>query len=158
MIGNFIQPKKISVDKNLSLVKYYPYYKRTLNWYQDLEVCKQVDNIDSIYDIDKLKKMYKYLSKNGECYYIKLFENGRYYLIGDVTLYEGEISIVINKSFQNRHFGRKVILKIIERAKEVGYEEIRIRIFDFNIQSKKMFLSIGFEKISSEEYIYKIKL
>lgn len=156
MIKNFEQLKKIVVDDNLSLVKYYPYYSKTLGWYQNLDLCKQVDNIDFVYDLERLKKMYKYLSKNGECYYIKLFENGRYYLIGDISLCNGEISVVISKEFQNRHLGRKAVLSILKRASEVGLKEVKAKIFDFNLQSKKMFLALGFEKIGNEEYIYKI--
>jgi len=30
-------------DEEVTLVKYYPNYKTTLEWYQDLDVCKQVD-------------------------------------------------------------------------------------------------------------------
>lgn len=155
MIGNFKQPKKIEVDENLSLVKYYPYYKKTLLWYQDLKLCKQVDNVDKVYDLEKLKKMYNYLSKNGECYYIKLFERGRYYLIGDISLCNGEISIVISKEYQNRHLGRKAVLTILKRAMEIGFKEVKAKIFDFNSQSKNMFLALGFEKVGNEEYIYR---
>lgn len=63
MIGNYIQPKEIPVDETLSLVKYYRNYKCTLPWYQDLTVCKQVDNVDSVYDVEKLSRMYRYLSQ-----------------------------------------------------------------------------------------------
>lgn len=63
MIDNFIQPKNIVVADDLQLVKYYPRYKQTLEWYQDLGVCKQVDNIDFPYDIARLKAMYNTLSK-----------------------------------------------------------------------------------------------
>ena len=51
------------VDKELKLVRYYPNYKTSLAWYQDLDVCKQVDNRDTVYDLDVLKRMYKYLDK-----------------------------------------------------------------------------------------------
>ena len=46
------------VDEEIKLVKYYPNYATTLEWYQDLELCKQVDNRDSAYDLDLLKAMY----------------------------------------------------------------------------------------------------
>lgn len=32
------------VDDEIMLVRYYPNYKTTLTWYQDLDLCKQVDN------------------------------------------------------------------------------------------------------------------
>lgn len=62
MIKGVIQPKEIIIDEKLSLVKYYLYYKRTLKWYQDLTLCKQVNNIDYPYDKERLRRMYRYLS------------------------------------------------------------------------------------------------
>ena len=55
MIENYEQPKKIVISDTLELIRYYPYYRRTLPWYQDLTLCKQVDNIDHPYDLDRLK-------------------------------------------------------------------------------------------------------
>ena len=157
MIPNHIQPNKIKIDTSLSLIKYYPYFKRTILWYSDPVLCKQVDNIDFIYDLDRLKRMYNYLSKNGECYYIKIFENGRSHLVGDISLCNGEIGMVVCKEYQNRHIGRRAVRAILERAKEIGLDEVGAEIYAFNSQSKRMFLSVGFEQISEEKYIYKIK-
>ncbi len=152
MIDHYIQPKEIVIDSTLSLVKYYPNYKRTFSWYQDLGVCKQVDNRDSPYDLKLLSQMYRYLAKAGECYYIKFRENGRSRLVGDITLYNGEIAIVICKEYQNRHLGRKAVEAIINRAKQVGWTEVDAEIYSFNKQSQKMFTSVGFKQIASERY------
>ena len=46
------------VDEEIVLVRYYPNYKTTLAWYQDLDLCKQVDNRDTVYDLELLKCMY----------------------------------------------------------------------------------------------------
>ena len=46
------------VDGEIVLVRYYPNYKTALAWYQDPELCKQVDNRDSAYDLELLKRMY----------------------------------------------------------------------------------------------------
>lgn len=57
------------MDKNsdrLTLVPYFPNEKQTLKWYQDPKICKQVDNIDTVYDLTKLRRMYEYLSVH-EC-------------------------------------------------------------------------------------------
>lgn len=53
--------------------------------------------------------MYRYLSCEGECYYIKYKE-----LIGDISLYHGKIAIVIAKEWQNKHLGRKCVQGILE--------------------------------------------
>lgn len=60
MIDGFVQPRQIVVDDELTLVKYYPNYRRTLPWYQDLTLCRQVDNIDHPYDMNRLRRMYRY--------------------------------------------------------------------------------------------------
>ena len=154
MISGHIQPDLIEISEVLQLKKYYPYYRRTIAWYSDATVCKQVVNIDCIYDMPRLKVMYRYLSRNGECYYIKYKEKGKWQLIGDISLYNGEIAIVIARQWQNRHFGRKCVRAMLERAKNIGYKQIEAKIYSFNLQSKKMFLSVGFKEVSDEKYVY----
>ncbi len=137
------------VDEELRLVRYYPNYKTSLAWYQDLDVCKQVDNRDTVYDFDVLKRMYKYLDKKGDLFYIK-YKNR---LCGDVCLLpDGEVCIVVAKPFQNRHIGRRVINEIIKLAGERGLSELHAQIYSFNTQSQKMFESIGFRKVEEEQY------
>lgn len=157
MIDGHFQPKEIMIDDTLSLVKYYPNYKRTLPWYQDLDVCRQVDNRDSAYDLKLLSQMYRYLSEKGECYYIKFRENGRSHLVGDITLYNGEIAIVICKEYQNRHLGRKSVEALLKRAKEIGWAKVEAEIYAFNHQSRRMFLSVGFRQIAQERYCYEFE-
>jgi len=59
------------VDHEITLIPYYPNPDFTLAWYQDLDVCKQVDNIDHVYMPDLLNNMYTCLSTHGDCYYIQ---------------------------------------------------------------------------------------
>lgn len=137
------------VDDEIVLVRYYPNYKTTLAWYQDLEVCKQVDNIDTVYDLELLKRMYHYLNKHGELFYVK-YKNR---LCGDICLQpSGEVNIVISKPFQNKHIGRRVIGEIIHLAKEQHMQKLHAEIYSFNKQSQKMFQSMGFVKIDAEKY------
>ena len=141
------------VDEEIQLVSYYPNYKTTLVWYQDLELCKQVDDRETAYDLDLLKRMYKYLNEHGELFYIK-YKNR---LCGDVCLQSnGEINIVVAKSFQNKHIGRRVIIEIIKIAKEKNIQELHAEIYSFNKQSQKMFQSIGFKKVDEEQYVLTI--
>ena len=93
---------------------------------------------------------YKYLDKQGDLFYIK-YKNR---LCGDVCLQpSGEVNIVISKSFQNKHIGRRVINEIIQLAKEKDIQELHAEIYSFNTQSQKMFQSIGFKKVDDEQYI-----
>lgn len=142
------------IDDETVLVRYYPNYRTALAWYQDLELCKQVDNRDEVYDLELLKCMYQYLNKHGDLFYIK-YKNR---LCGDVCLQpSGEVNIVISKPFQNKHIGRRVIKEIIRLAKEKEIQELHAEIYSFNKQSQKMFQSIGFVKVDDEQYVYPIK-
>lgn len=156
MIQNAEQPKQIMIHENLQLVKYYPYYKRTLPWYQDPVLCRQVDNQEQPYDLEKLKRMYRYLSKNGECYYIKYRENGRWHLVGDISLCGGAIAIVICREYQNRHIGRSAVSGILKRAGQLGLGQVEAVIYSFNGQSRKAFLSAGFCQVEKEKYVYRL--
>lgn len=140
-------------NSSVSLIPYYPNYETALAWYQDLQLCKQVDNIDYVYSLERLKAMYHYLDTHGECYYIQY--GG--ILVGDVTLQDsGELSIVICKEYQNRHIGRECIQKMIERAREKGMHTVKANVYSFNTQSQKMFQSLGFQKVVEEHYEYHI--
>ena len=131
----------ISVEGNIRLVPYYPAYDTALAWYQDAQLCKQVDNRDSVYNLPLLKRMYPYLDTHGELFYIEY----RGVLCGDVSLRTtGELAIVICKEYQNKHIGRKVIEKMLELARKRGLAECFAHIYSFNTQSQKMFESIGF--------------
>lgn len=141
---------KRTVDEDICLVPYYPDEEVALKWYQDLQLCKQVDNIDYVYTLDKLRAMYRYLSTHGECYYIEY----KGCLVGDITLRsDGEIAIVVCKEYQNQHIGRRCVEDIMELAKEKGLKEVKAQIYSFNIQSQTMFLSMGFRSIDDDWYV-----
>lgn len=145
--------EKRIVDAEITLIPYYPNHEVTFQWYQDPELCKQVDNIDHVYTMETLKSMYFYLSTHGECYYIEY--KGQ--LVGDVTLKnDGEISIVICREYQNRHIGRRCIKYMIELAREKGMPQVKAEIYPFNKQSQQMFLTVGFEHFDNDWYIYNL--
>lgn len=103
------------IDKEIKLFPYYRNDEVSLLWYQNLDVCKQVDNRDEPYDLELSHCMYDYLSSNGDCYYIEY--KGK--LVGDVSLRDnGEIAIVVCKEYQNRHIGRRCVLDMLKLAKK----------------------------------------
>lgn len=139
------------IDKEIKLVPYYRNDEVSLPWYQNLDVCKQVDNRDEPYDLELLHCMYDYLSSNGDCYYIEY--EGK--LVGDVSLRDnGEIAIVVCKEYQNRHIGRRCVLNMLKLAKEKGMNKVKANIYSFNKQSQTMFQSIGFVKTEEEWHEY----
>lgn len=139
------------IDKEIKLFPYYRNDEVSLPWYQNLDICKQVDNRDDPYDLEHLHCMYDYLSSNGDCYYIEY--EGK--LVGDVSLRDnGEIAIVVCKEYQNRHIGRRCVLDMLKLAKEKGMSKVKANIYSFNKQSQTMFQSIGFVKTEEEWYEY----
>ena len=134
------------VDDQITLIPYYRNDAISLLWYQDSEVCKQVDNTDQIYDVTKLHKMYDYLTSHGSCYYIQY-----------VTLQDNsELSIVVSKEYQNLQIGRRCISEMIQLAKEKKMVKVTAQIYPFNTQSQRMFLALGFQKVDEEWYEYKL--
>ena len=103
------------IDGELRLIPYYRNDEASLPWYQDLTVCKQVDDRDMPYDAELLHRMYDFLSTHGDCYYIEY----QGVLVGDVSLCEnGEIAIVVCREYQNRHIGRRCVLEMLRLARE----------------------------------------
>lgn len=146
--------KIIPITPSLRLVPYYPAYKTTLPWYQDAELCHQVDNQNRIYDLSILKNMYEYLNTHGDLFYIECEGT----LCGDVCLQaSGEISIVVCIESQNRHIGRAVVGKILELAREKDCPECFAEIYSFNAQSQAVFRSIGFVQKDAEMFVYPLK-
>ena len=78
-------------------------------------------------------------------------------LCGDVCLHpDGEINIVVAKSFQNKHIGRRVIGEIQKLAREQHIPKLHAEIFSFNAQSQRMFERAGFHKAGDELYGMKL--
>ena len=141
------------IDSQLRLIPYYRNDAASLPWYQDLDVCKQVDNRDAPYDLELLHRMYDYLSAHGDCWYIAY--NGE--LVGDISLSNnGEIAIVVRKESQNKHIGRRCVLELLKCAREKGMERVKANIYSFNTQSQRMFLAVGFVQTDAEWYEYKL--
>ena len=145
--------KERIIDDEIKLVPYYRNDEVSLAWYQDLDVCKQVDNRDEPYDLELLHRMYDYLCAHGDCYYIEYKGT----LVGDVSLRDSaEVAIVVCKEYQNRHIGRRCIADMIALAREKGMEKVKAEIYSFNTQSRAMFLAAGFKQVGEEWYEYDI--
>lgn len=143
------------IDRDITLIPYYRNDEVSLRWYQDANVCKQVDNRDKPYDLDLLHRMYDYLCAHGDCYYIQY----KGVLVGDITLTDHhEIAIVISKEYQNLRIGRRCVMGILDLAKEKGMTEVFANIYSFNKQSRRMFQSIGFEQFAHNDDWYEYKL
>lgn len=161
-IKNIEQPEYIVVDNNIRLKKFDKNcdLDTALLWYQDLEIVFLVDGDKVLYDMELLNKMYEYWSNIGELYFIEIFNGNNYEAIGDVTLCEDDLPIVIgNKNYHKKGVGTKVIETLIKRAKELNLKKLEIEeIYDYNISSIKLFTKLGFKKDKKTKSGYSYKL
>ncbi|WDV46389.1 GNAT family protein [Clostridiaceae bacterium M8S5] len=157
------QPKIIQINNWLQLRRPDDKeWKKAIEWYNNEKVMYYSEGItDKIYDMYIIERMYTYLSKIGELYFIETLDDGKWQSIGDVTLAESNLPIVIGQErFWGLGIGKKVVTKLLERATQIGIREITIEIYSYNERSKRLFESLGFIKIGETEKgeSYSIKL
>ena len=147
------QPEILSVTENLRLRKFDDVYDFALEWYQDAELVWLVDGKREPYSEEKLARMYRYLDRQGELYFIEAMENGWWSPIGDVTFWREDMPIVIgDPAFRGKGVGKAVISALIQRGRELGYPTLRVEeIYDWNIASRKCFESLGFRAYEKTE-------
>lgn len=131
-----------TIDPEFRLIPYYPDYTTTLPWYQDLSLCKQVDNRDAPYDLELLQRMYDYLNTHGDLFYIQYQAT----LCGDVCLQpSGEINIVIAKPFQNKHIGEQLVSDSLVQGKAAGFQLLQFNaVVENNIHARHLYERLGF--------------
>lgn len=140
---------RLLITDDLYLTKYFPAHKISLNWYLDKETVKMVDNSDTVYDLDQLNNMYKYLDKNGDLFYI-VYKNK---LIGDCAIFDDKmLAIVIDKEYRGKGIASKVLEFLISYARNKGYENLNAEIYEFNKVSKNLFAKHGFKNIGNNIY------
>ncbi|HFU4560383.1 TPA: GNAT family N-acetyltransferase [Streptococcus suis] len=139
----------LEIDKQIRLRRYDGIHDFAFEWHQDLELVWLIDGDQERYSLDLLDRMYGYLATNGECYFIEIFEDNQFIPIGDVTLFADDFAIAIgDKRYWKKGIGTKVLHRMIERARDVGLEEILVEeIYDWNTGSRKLFEKFGFEAV-----------
>lgn len=147
----------IQITDTLRLRPYDGKCKFALEWYQDRELLDLVDGKESKpYDMERLIKMYEYLSNRGELYFIEIKQGNDFVPIGDVTLSIEDLPIVIGeKCYRGEGIGSKVIEALKLRASALGYKQLGVReIYDYNIASQKLFEKQGFDKVKKTDKGY----
>ena len=145
-IPGITQPEIIVIDNTLRLRKFDSIPEEALGWYQDTELVYLVDGVIKPYTREKLENMYRYLDQHGELYIIEAMENGTFLPIGDVSLWQEDLPIVIgDPRFRGRGIGRLVIGALIQRGRDLGWDRLYVNeIYRYNVQSRRCFESQGF--------------
>ena len=152
-IEGVVQPDIIAIDDCLRLRKFDDEFIFALAWYQDEDTNYMVDGKRDVYDLDQLSRMYHFLERKGEVYFIEVTENGVYRPIGDVTFWQEDMPIVIGvPEYRGRGIGKKVISALILRGRALGYDHLLIgEIYDWNVPSRRCFESLGFQAYEKTE-------
>ena len=156
------QPESIEINQVLRLRRYDGTADFAFAWYQDEELVYLVDGVKKPYSRETLRGMYAYLDAHGELYFIEALENGAFVPIGDVTFWREDMPIVIgNPAYRGRGIGRQVIMALMERGRQLGYDRLGVReIYDFNEASIRCFTACGFLPVERTEkgWRYEAKL
>lgn len=122
-------------------------------WYSDPEVLRNSEGSSVPYDAEKVRKMYSYLKSNGHFFIIELKVEDTWTPIGDACLMENSVPIVIGiPEFRSKGYGRTTLKLLITLAKNLGWEEMRVRgIYPYNKVSIRLFESAGFKRSGTIE-------
>lgn len=159
-----VQPDVLEIRDGLRLRRVRGDHAFALPWYQDPETVFMMDGDDGTYDLIRLEWMYCFLDRVGELYFIEVLpkNSSSFVPIGDVSMCEEDFTILIgDPSYRGKGIGREVITRMIERARELGYANVKIReIFTWNKASISCFESLGFipKKRTEHGHSYVLKL
>lgn len=147
------QPQILPIDNTLRLRRFDDNFLFALDWYQDPQTVYLVDGVKTPYTTEKLERMYHYLDKQGELYFIELRTIGGWQPIGDVTFWQADMPIVIgDPACRGKGIGRRVITALADRARDLGYSEIYVNeIYDYNTGSRKCFEHAGFRVCAQQD-------
>lgn len=112
-----------------------------------------IDGSREPYTLQRIKKMYDYLTQRGEVYFIEVLTNAGWQPIGDVSFWQEDMPIVIgNSAYRGQGIGRTVVQALVERGRKLGYKRLYVQeIYDDNEASKKMFELVGFYPLEKTE-------
>ena len=145
----------LQIGNALCLVPYYKvnHCEEAFAWYQDVNLVHLVDGVKRPYSPEKLNAMYSYLERHGDLFWIEFREKGEWLPIGDVTLSQENLPIVIgNPTYQHQGLGRKVLKTLIDLARQKGWKKLNVQeIYTFNRISRRSFESLGFVESGTTE-------
>ncbi len=155
-LKNIEQPKEVILSKEIRLIAYDGNHEVPLKWYKDKFVYYNSEGIteeNKIPDEEYINRMYSFLDKNSELYFIEIYNGDEYLRIGDVAIKPVNPPIVIgNANYRGKGYSKLVMNYVIQRLKMLGYCKIEnSTVYKYNEISKKMHLSLGFKIVNETE-------
>lgn len=147
------QPEIIQISDTLRLRRFDRAGEDAFRWYQDPETVWLVDGVREPYTREKLDRMYRWLDAHGELYFIEIAEDGAYRPIGDVTLTEDNLPMVIGeREYRGKRLGQQVVAALARRGRELGWPRLCVsEIYAFNPVSRACFERAGFRVCGTTE-------
>ena len=115
-------------------------------WYRDPETVALGDGPGSpAYARDRVAAMFEALTAQGEVYLVERRTASGWEAIGDVTLAPDTLPIVLAPGMRGQGIGRRVVLRLVDRARVLGWSELRVReVAPDNEASHRLFTGLGF--------------
>jgi GNAT superfamily N-acetyltransferase len=116
-------------------------------WYQDPDTVALVDGDGSpAYDRNRVAARYASLEAQGEVYLIeRRAAAGGWEAVGEVTLAPETLPIVIAAEWRRQGIGRLVLLRLVDRARVLGWDRLHVReVYDGNDGARRFFTRLGF--------------
>lgn len=159
-IKDFPQPDIISIGDDLRLRRYDGIHYFAYGWYQDPDTLWMVNADRTPYSKEQTDRMYAYLNDHGELYFIELLQAGEFVPVGDVTFWDDDMPIVIGPpECRGKGIGRRVVQALIERGRSLGFSKLSAGdIYDWNLPSRTLFTSMGFQPCMKTEHGYRYEL
>jgi GNAT superfamily N-acetyltransferase len=129
-------------------------------WYRDPETVALVDGPGSpTYTRDRVAAMFEALRAQGEVYLVERRTADRWAVVGDVTLAPDTLPIVIAPTHRRQGVGRRVLLRLVDRARVLGWTELRVReVLPGNDASHRLFSGVGFVPCPAPPPAYVLRL
>lgn len=164
-LENTFQPQLIGINEKLRLRCYDGVFETFLPGYQNPAVYQNSEGIfdeAKIPDLSYVERMCRYLSNEGELYYIEYRSGEDWIPIGDVTIKPENPPIAIwFDEYRGRGIGTNVMQKCIERMKTLGYQRItNSTVYTWNLASQRLHEKLGFQKtrVEGNEIYYDLDL
>lgn len=126
-------------------------YELALKWYSNDNILWYSENRKEPYKMDDIQRMYRYLSGKGRVYVIE-YGKDVWQPIGDVTLAEDTMPMVIVPEYQGRGIGSLIIKKLIEEGRVLGYKKMTLSgIYIYNLPSQRMYAKCGFKEVRRDD-------
>lgn len=134
-----IRLRLLNIDKDIKYAK---------KWYNNWRVLLGSEGINvSGYNEMTIRRMYNDLNNKGTVFIIEIMDK-HWKPVGDITLSPTTVPIIIGEDkYVGKGIAKRAMKLLLKISKYNDYKEIKVsKVFDYNINSQKLFESLGFEK------------